>query len=130
VSAVIPADTLAPVTAALERLVTAAEAGERRHAEKERRRRDEARAERGYQSDLKPWTFSRLLPGCPELALAYQRIVPPEFWSLDRGRATVACPCGHEPELVEDVPIHCECSRSYVFTGRHVRVAGTPSATS
>lgn len=119
--------------AAIERLADASEAQVRHFAREDERRaraeqeaRDKARWERGYQSDLRKLTFATMLPAAPELALAFERIVPPEFWSIDRRAAIVACPCGHEPTMLEDVPTGCECTRTYVYTGEHVRVAGSP----
>lgn len=118
---------------AVERLADASEAQVRHFANEERRRRDaerdareKARWERGYQSEPRQFSFATMLPACPELALAFERVVPAEFWSQDRREVIVACPCGHEPTMTEGVPVGCECERTYVYTGEHVRVAGSP----
>lgn len=118
---------------AVERLAEASEAQVRHFALQEQRRiieerdaRELERWNRGYQSEPRRLTFATMLPAAPELALAFERIVPAEFWSQDRREVIVACPCGHEPTMTEGVPRGCECGRTYVYTGEHVRVAGSP----
>lgn len=115
------------LAAASEAQVRALEREERRRATEERERRHNERFNRGHRSDLHPLDFRMMAPAVPEFALIFERVVPPEFWSQDdRVSVIVACPCGAEPRVREAELTSCECPRTYVYTGEHVRVTGTP----
>lgn len=102
-----------------------AEARERQEADRAARARGELRI--GHRSELRQMnvlTFARALPPLAEL---FSRKIPPSAWSVDRDAATIACPCGMDPDPVAEkgAPVICpgdDCGRAYVYDGENVRV--------
>lgn len=119
---------------AIEKLAGAADAQvqllrrqERRELDEQRRRRDEDVERRGYQSEPRRFGIDLCFRRFPGFAAAFTREVPPEFWTIDRSAAVVACPCGHEPAVELGRALTCECERAYLYTGESVRVAFSPA---
>lgn len=72
------------------------------------------------------WTLA-LWPG---FVLQFDKVVPEEFWTYairDDGEnlASVACPCGAEPEVAQGCSAFCpgECGRVFLMVGEEIRVA-------
>lgn len=64
----------------------------------------------------------------PCIAEAFSRKIPGEFWTqVDDQLVEIACPCGEVPRVAYDRIVSCDCSRSYLYDGREVRVANSPS---
>jgi hypothetical protein len=119
---------------AIEKLAGAADAQvqllrrqERRELDEQRRRRDEEAERRGTLWVPRRFGIDLCFRRFPGFAAEFARIVPPEFWSVDRRAAIVACPCGKEPAVELGAPVTCECERAYLYTGESVRVAFSPA---
>lgn len=72
--------------------------------------------------------FSRAIPG---YVARFAKRVPDEFIAqVADGIVEVACPCRTppEPQCETWVPTACGCGRTFVYTGREVRVAYGRSA--
>lgn len=64
----------------------------------------------------------------PVIAEAFSHKIPGEFWTQVADRVVdVACPCGEAPRVAYDRIATCNCSRSYLYDGREVRVANSPA---
>jgi hypothetical protein len=100
---------------------------ERRELDELRRRRDEEAERRGYVSQPRRFGIDLCFRRFPGFAAEFARIVPPEFWSVDRRAAIIACPCKHEPVVELGLTTTCECGRAYLYTGDTVRVAFSPA---
>jgi hypothetical protein len=102
----------------------------RQHREEEARRERERRtAGIGYRSEPRRLDIRLMMEAVPGLAAEFVRKIPAEFWTLVGSElAEVACPCGETPAARLGIPATCECARTYLYTGEHVRVAGGPKA--
>lgn len=100
-------------------------------AEEQRRERERREAARiGHRSEPRRLDFGLMMQAVPGLAAQFTRKIPTEFWSLSAAELVeVACPCGDTPAARLGIPATCECARTYLYTGEHVRVAGGPKVT-
>lgn len=118
--------------AAIDRMAYAIEDRSRmireHRAEEQRRERERREAARiGRRSEPRRLDFGLMMQAVPGLAAQFVRKIPPEFWTVVGNElAEVACPCGVTPAARLGVPATCECARTYLYTGEHVRVAGGP----
>lgn len=76
------------------------------------------------------YNFATLMRGVPGFADQWSRI-PGEFWAetVNDERlsiATVACPCGSEPQVEAGQMSDCACERFYFYSGVDVLVANSP----
>lgn len=118
-------DRLAQATEVQVRLLEAQERREREREYAELRHASDTRV--GHRSELRRLPFIAYARACPELAQAFARKIPDQFWSLDGPVAEISCPCGETPRSGRE-PIRCACSRHYLYDGECVRVAGGPNA--
>lgn len=117
------------VEAAIDRLTYAIEDRSlilrEHHAEEQRRERERREAARiGHRSEPRRLDFGLMMRAVPGLAQQFSRQIPGEFWTLVGSELVeVACPCGVTPAARLGIPVTCECSRVYLYTGEQVRVA-------
>lgn len=144
-----PQERLAAATEALVDLGRQTLAERRRDAEdrREEERQREKNRPGSRRPDLFKIPFQTYMQAAPQLAQAFSRTIPPEFWALDSDDAAViSCPCGATPTAKQGVAEWCGasdwveedrerdperdgCGRAYLFDGENVRVAFSPVAT-
>lgn len=107
------------------RLREQAERERRREREREATERFLRRATAKEPVDVGVGFFARAVPAIAE---AFSRKIPGAFWTqVDDGLVDVACPCAEVVRVAYDRIVTCDCSRSYLYDGREVRVANSPT---
>lgn len=75
--------------------------------------------------DLHKFNWITFFKVAPWAIACFQTKVPDEFWTIDPEApevASVACPCGHEPQVRVAKVSECECGRFFLGMGDEIRV--------